>query len=127
MRKRNVVDNIIELKAMADSRLIELGQWFDEQKIAPGNLIWVPMKQFDIELYSQGVQNQLIVLYQTGRYQVLPRKVTGSFARSFLGLNFTSVYKWSILWREKNHRQTNPTFQNEYDFYARYCSGLLQK
>ena len=46
---------------------------------------------------TQGISNQLIILYKSGRFEVLPQNINGYNMKDYLGVRYNRITHWSVL------------------------------
>lgn len=60
------------------------------------NLSFIPISQFNLK-DTQGVLNQIVVVYKNGLFEILPRGMVGYRVKEYLGVNFNRVAFWGML------------------------------
>jgi hypothetical protein len=67
-------------------------------KESENNIIFgfLDIKEFPLE-WTEECSNQILVVYRTGRFEVLPRGVNGGALRDYLGIAYHRITKWTVL------------------------------
>ena len=70
---------------------------FDKMTARSFNLGFIDIKKYPISGHGGGIENQIILLYMNGRYEVLPSYITGLDAELYLGYRLSRVTHWGVL------------------------------